>query len=156
MRRFQEWKNNWEKFYFPINVYGSHWILILVDKLAKEVVVFDSVAYINQYHVDKIFNLVKMLEDCTTTWKTIANSQNLCIQRQKDKVDCGYFTCWYAWQLAMNESVDRFGGNYEAVMKDIREDIMCSIIKRRIVIGDNTHRYIDSCYILAIHYNVYK
>jgi Ulp1 family protease len=47
-----EWKNNWEELYFPINVHGNHWILILVDKLAKKVVVFDSVANINQYMDD--------------------------------------------------------------------------------------------------------
>jgi len=89
------------------------------------------------------------MEDCTTTWMTIANSQNLCIQRQKDKVDCGHFTCWYAQQLAMNKSVDRFGGDYKAVMKDIREDIMCSIIKQRIVIGDDKQKH---CFLLYIGY----
>jgi hypothetical protein len=104
------------------------------------VVVFDSIAYINQYHVNKIFDLVKMMEDSNTTWKTFANSQNLCIQRQKDKVNCGYFTCWYARQLAINQSVDKFIGNYEAVIKDVREDIMCSIIKRRIIIGDDKQK----------------
>jgi hypothetical protein len=82
-----------------------------------------------------------MMEDCTTTWRAIANSQNLCIQRQNNKVNCGYFTCWYAWKLAMNESVNSFSGNYKVVMKDIREDIMCSIIKRRIVIGDDKQKY---------------
>jgi hypothetical protein len=49
----------------------------------KEVMAFDSIAHINQYHVDKIFDLVKMMEDSTTTWKTIADSQTLHIQRQK-------------------------------------------------------------------------
>jgi len=135
-----EWKNNWEELYFPINVHGNHWSLILVDKPAKAVVVFDSIAYINQYHVDKIFDLVKMMEDSTTSWKTIANSENIRIQRQKDRVNCGYFTCWYARQLAMNESVDKFDGEYEAFIKDIREDIMCSIIERKIVIGDDKQK----------------
>jgi hypothetical protein len=32
-----EWKNNWEELYFPINVHDNHWILILVDKPAKAV-----------------------------------------------------------------------------------------------------------------------
>jgi Ulp1 family protease len=91
-----EWKNNWEELHFPINVHDNHWILILVDKPAKAVVVFDSIANINQYHVNKIFDLVKMMEDSTTTWLTINNSENLHIQRQKDRVNCGYFTCWYA------------------------------------------------------------
>jgi Ulp1 family protease len=135
-----EWKNNWEELYFPINVHDNHWILILVDKPAKAVVVFDSIANINQYHVNKIFDLVKLMEDSTTTWSTIDNSQNNHIQRQKDRVNCGYFTCWYARQLAMNESVDKFDGEYEAVIQDIREDIMCSIIKRRIIIGDDKQK----------------
>ncbi len=120
-----EWKNNWEELYFPINVHDNHWILILVDKPAKAVVVFDSIAYFNQYQVNKIFDLVKMMEDSTTAWSTIDNSENHDIQRQTDRVNCGYFTCWYAWQLPMNESTDKFDGKYEAVIKDIREDIMC-------------------------------
>jgi len=103
-------------------------------------VVFDSIANINQYHLDKIFDLVKLMEDSTTTWSTIDNAQNIRIQRQKDRVNCGYFTCWYARQLAMNESTDKFDGEYEAVIKDIREDIMCSIIERRIVIGDDKRK----------------
>jgi Ulp1 family protease len=135
-----EWKNSWEELYFPNNVHDNHWILILVDKPAKAVVVFDSIANINQYHVNKIFDLVKLMEECTTTWSTIDNSQNIRIQRQKDRVNCGYFTCWYARQLAMNESVDKFDGEYKAFIKDIREDIMCSLIKRRIVIGDNKRK----------------
>jgi len=42
--------------------------------------------------------------------------------KTKDKVNCGYFICWYAWQLAMNKSVGKFVGDYKAVIKDIRED----------------------------------
>ncbi|MFN9979023.1 MAG: hypothetical protein ACK53Y_03875, partial [bacterium] len=97
-------------------------------------------ANINQYHLDKIFDLVKMMEDSTTAWSTIDNSENHDIQRQTDRVNCGYFTCWYARQLAMNESTDKFDGEYVAFIKDIREDIMCSIIERKIVIGDDKQK----------------
>jgi hypothetical protein len=54
-----------------------------------------------------------------------------------DNVNCRYFICWYAQKLVTNESIDWFGGNYEVAMKDIREDIMCSIIEQKIVIGDD-------------------
>jgi hypothetical protein len=40
----------------------------------------------------------------------------------------------------MNESVDKFDGKYKVVIKDIREDIMCNIIERRIVIGDDKQK----------------
>ncbi len=40
----------------------------------------------------------------------------------------------------MNESVDKFHGDYKAVIKDIKEDIMCSIIEQRIVIGDDKEK----------------
>jgi len=40
----------------------------------------------------------------------------------------------------MNESVDKFDGKYKAVIQDIREDIICSIIERRIVIGDDKRK----------------
>jgi len=40
----------------------------------------------------------------------------------------------------MNKSVDKVNGDYEAVIKDIKEGIMCSIIERRIVIGDDKQK----------------
>jgi hypothetical protein len=33
-----------------------------------------------------------------------------------------------------------FGNDYEVAMKDTREDIMCSIIEQKIVIGDDTQK----------------
>jgi hypothetical protein len=68
------------------------------------------------------------------------NDQNSCIQQQMDKVNCGYFTCWYAQQLVTNESIDWFGGDYEVAMIDIRENIMCSIIKQQNLIGDDKQK----------------
>jgi hypothetical protein len=44
------WTNTWERLFFPINVYNNHWILIVVDKIAKQVMVFDSLAISNQYY----------------------------------------------------------------------------------------------------------
>jgi hypothetical protein len=42
--------------------------------------------------------------------------------------------------LASNESIDLFGVDYKVAMKDIREDIMCRIIERKIVIRDDKHK----------------
>jgi CxxC motif-containing protein (DUF1111 family) len=57
-----------------------------------------------------------------------------------DAVNCGYFTCWYARQLVTNQSIQCFSGDYGVAVQDIREDIMCSIIDREIVIGDDKRK----------------
>jgi hypothetical protein len=42
--------------------------------------------------------------------------------------------------LVTNESIDWFGGDYEVAMIDIRENIMCSIIKQQNLIGDDKQK----------------
>ncbi len=124
----------------PINIYNNNRILIVVDKSAKQVMVFDSLAISNQYHAGKVFNSVKKMDDGTTKWIIVTNEESCHIQGQLDKANGRYFTCWYAWQLVTNESVDWFGGDYEVVRNNIRGDIMCSIIERKIAIKNDKQK----------------
>jgi hypothetical protein len=94
--------------------------------------VFDPVEKSNKYQAEKILNLVNEMEGSTAEWSIITNEHNTDIQRQSDAVNCGYFTCWYAWQLVINQSIQCFSGDYGVAVQDIREDIMCSIIERDI------------------------
>jgi hypothetical protein len=134
------WNNTWERLFFPINVWDNHWILIVLDKTTKQVMVFDSVKKSNKYQAEKILNLVNEMEGSTAEWSIVTNEQNSDIQRQSDAVNCGYFTCWYARQLVTNQSIQCFSGDHDAAVQDIREDIMCSIIEREIVIGDDKRK----------------
>jgi Ulp1 family protease len=134
------WNNTWERLFFPINVWDNHWILIVLDKTTKQVMVFDSVKKSNKYQAEKILNLVNEMEGSTAEWSIVTNEQNSGIQRQHDAVNCGYFTCWYARQLVTNQSIQCFSGDHDAAVQDIREDIMCSIIEREIVIGDDKRK----------------
>jgi Ulp1 family protease len=134
------WNNTWERLFFPINVWDNHWILIVLDKTTKQVMVFDSVKKSNKYQAEKILNLVNEMEGSTAEWSIVTNEQNSGIQRQRDAVNCGYFTCWYARQLVTNQSIQCFSGDHDAAVQDIREDIMCSIIEREIVIGDDKRK----------------
>ena len=102
--------------------------------------VFDSVKKSNKYQAEKILNLVNEMEGSTAEWSIVTNEQNSGIQRQRDTVNCGYFTCWYARQLVTNQSIQCFSGDYGVAVQDIREDIMCSIIEREIVIGDDKRK----------------
>jgi Ulp1 family protease len=54
-----KWNNTWKRLIFPINVYNNHWILIVVDKIVKQVMVFDSLAMSNQCHEDKVLTWLK-------------------------------------------------------------------------------------------------
>jgi hypothetical protein len=81
--------------------------------------------------------LVKEMEGSTAEWSIVTNDQNSDIQWQSDVVNCSYFTCWYARQLVTNQSIQHFSVDYGVAVQDIREDIMCSIIEREIVIGDD-------------------
>jgi hypothetical protein len=42
--------------------------------------------------------------------------------------------------LVTNESIDHSSDDYDVAMKDIREDIMCSIIEQKFFIGDDKQR----------------
>ncbi len=53
------WNNTWERLFFPINVYDDHWMLIVLDKTVKQVMVFDSLIVSNQYYANKVLNLVQ-------------------------------------------------------------------------------------------------
>ncbi len=134
------WNNTWERIFFPINIWDNHWILIVLNKTMKQVMVFDSVNKSNQYQAKKILNVVNEMEGSTAEWSIVTNDQNSDIQRQSDVVNCGYFTCWYAQQLVTNQSIQHFSGDYGVTVQDIREDIMCSIIEQEIVIGDDKRK----------------
>ena len=128
------------KVFFSVHVWPDHWILIVLDKTVKQVIVFDPIRVTNQYETKLFLKLVKEMEGSTAEWTIVTNVDNNEIQRQRDTVNCGYFTCWYARQLVTNQSIQCFSGDYGVAVQDIREDIMCSIIEREIVIGDDKRK----------------
>ena len=60
------------------------------------------------------------------------------IQRQSDSHSCAFFTCWYAYQLAIGGSVGTWPTNihWPSRVKDISTDVMISLVSRTLSIGD--------------------
>ena len=55
------------------------------------------------------------------------------IQRQTDLVNCGWFTCWYAYQIATNKSVAKWlGCDYDKEVRAIKKNIMLSLVDKKI------------------------
>jgi Ulp1 family protease len=71
------WNKIWERLFFPVHVMPDHWILIVLDKTTKQVMVFDSVNKSNQYQAKKILNLVNKMEGSTAEWSIITNERAL-------------------------------------------------------------------------------
>jgi Ulp1 family protease len=99
-------EQNLGKAFFPVHVWPDHWILIVLDKTVKQVIVFDPIRVTNQYHTKLVLNLVKEMEGSTAEWTIVPYVDNTEIQRQCDAINCGYFTCWYARQLVTNQSIN--------------------------------------------------
>jgi hypothetical protein len=53
------WNKIWERLFFPVHVWPNHWILIVLDKTVKQVIVCDPISVTNQYHTKIVLNLVK-------------------------------------------------------------------------------------------------
>ena len=127
MRKMTEFKNKfktiWKKLFFPINVNSNHWILLTIDKEEKAVKVFDSLGKKNEYYTSTLMKLVNKIKKKDEQWVVLDNSKDD-IQRQIDSVSCGWFTCWYAYQIATTKSVARWEGDYNNKIKAIERKIM--------------------------------
>ncbi len=86
-----------EKNIFNIN--NNHWILLTIDKEEKAAKVFDSLGKKNEYYTSMMMKFVNKIKKKDEQWVVLDNS-NDDIQRQIDSVSCGWFTCWYAYQIA--------------------------------------------------------
>jgi Ulp1 family protease len=108
LRKMTEFKNEfktlWKKLFFPINVYSNHWILLTIDIDEKAVEVFGSLGQKNEHFTKALLKVINQLKKKDEQWVVLDNS-TANIQRQHDSVCCGWFTCWYAYQIATNKSM---------------------------------------------------
>jgi Ulp1 family protease len=131
----------WEKLHFPMHK-NDHWFLIVADKAKKEILIYDSLAHANKYHFEVTLKLINKRKKRNEQW-TVNTQQHLDIQQQKDGVNCGYITCWYAHQIATDQSVTCWPKEYHKELKEMRENIMCSLIQKCIVTEMNKNKIWD-------------
>jgi Ulp1 family protease len=65
----------WEKLFFPIQ-HNDHWLLIVADKVDKEIKIYDLFAYANKHHFYVILTLVNKMKTKKENW-TIDTQQTL-------------------------------------------------------------------------------
>jgi hypothetical protein len=98
-------KNRKLKIIIPINVSYSHWIMAMIDPVAKKIHVIDPYQKVNEDIKNNIM----------TWWKWYANKfdlesdlvaeykiANLPLQPPKDAINCGVFVCMYIYYLMKN------------------------------------------------------
>jgi Ulp1 family protease len=128
----KKFRTEWKKLFFPVNAHSNHWILLTADVDEKTVKVYDSLGKSNETYTHLLLNIINQVKKKDEQWVVVDNT-TANIQRQMDLVNCGWFTCWYAYQIATNNSVAKWlGSNYEKEVRAIKKNIMLSLVDKKI------------------------
>ncbi|MFY7882084.1 MAG: Ulp1 family isopeptidase, partial [Fimbriimonas sp.] len=124
-----------ESVYLPLNVNDNHWILVVINWPGYRVDVYDSLDSKNEIVCGTFISLLRKCqkESDVNKWQAHNHYQEN-IQRQFDSYSCGYFTCWYAYQLVNNGTIGLFTDSYEVSVANIASKILISLIEASIVL----------------------
>jgi Ulp1 family protease len=128
------WPVSLDIMFMPINVNESHWILAVVNKFTKIVDVYDSMKYKNTKEIKLLCKKLDVGFDNNNAW-TINDHCKDNIQRQHDFHSCAFFTCWYAYQLALGKSVECWATNisWKKRVKVMSTNIYVSLVNKEIM-----------------------
>ena len=128
----KKFRTEWKKLFFPVNAHSNHWILLTADVDEKTVKVYDSLGKSNETYTHLLLNIINQVKKKDEQWVVVDNT-TANIQRQMDLVNCGWFTCWYAYQIATNKSVAKWlGCDYDKEIRAIKKNIMLSLVDKKI------------------------
>jgi Ulp1 family protease len=119
-----------EKLFLPIFIHGNHWILGVIHFTVRLVEIYDSLDGNNEDVASVIVNRMSDLYGKRKFWTFQINYRNSTIQRQNDNHNCAFFTCWYAYQLATNNPITPWDGDWDGKVKTIRRNVMNSLVTR--------------------------
>ena len=121
--------------YLPMNVNDNHWILVVVHWSRYLFEIYDSLDHKNVDISATFLTLVRKVqkESNTSHWQVLNHYHDHTVQRQMDGYSCGYFTCWYAYQLASSGSVGLFTESYQQSIANISLNIFLSFIEGKLV-----------------------
>ena len=71
--------------------------------------VYDLLGKPNETYTHLLLNIINQVKKKDEQWVVVDNT-TANIQQQTDLVNCGWFTCWYAYQIATNKSVAKWLG----------------------------------------------
>jgi hypothetical protein len=106
------------------------WILVIINWPGYSVDVYDS---LDNKNVDVCATFLTLLlkyqkESDGKHWQA-HNHYHENLQWQFDSYSCGYFTCWYAYQLVNNRMIGLFTNSYEDSIANIASKIVISLIE---------------------------
>jgi len=121
--------------YLPMNVNDNHWILVVVHWSRYLFEIYDSLDHKNVDISATFLTLVRKVqkESKISHWQVLNHYHDHTVQRQMDGYSCGYFTCWYAYQLASSGSVGLFTESYQQSIANISLNIFLSFIEGKLV-----------------------
>jgi len=122
------------KIFFPLHVNGNHWILVCIN---WETCQLDMYCPLNNRYPDVMFCLKRRINDIIGANKYVMVNQHYDdhdIMRQFDSHSCGFFVCWYAYQLASGLSLSKWTNcKWAKEIERISENVMISLIEKKIL-----------------------
>ena len=96
-------------FFFPCNSAGNHWVLYVADTVRQVITYLNPMKTTMGPTELRMIRCIKDLMDSklkgkqTVKWGDPEEPRHT---RQKDSINCGVFTMWYAEQMARNDSLE--------------------------------------------------
>jgi sentrin-specific protease 1 len=87
--------------YCPVNISRRHWILLVLNMQAKEIMVYDPQG---NEHPDTVGKYIQWLG--ASAWSAVYPKHKRRIPRQSNGYDCGVFVCMYASYLMQKHDFD--------------------------------------------------
>ena len=114
-------KNRKMKIVMPINVSYSHWIMAMIDLVAKKIYVIDPYQKVNEDIKDNVMKWWKWYSGKYNLESELAveyKIANIPLQPPKDAINCGIFVCMYIYYLMKN---NKFPTKKNFSSKDAKE-----------------------------------
>ena len=120
-----------DKIFFPINISGLHWALVVANMQLKQIVYFDSLYsdYNSTKYCNAIFEYIKNEHthkkgtDLSNEWKICQQEESM--PQQQNGYDCGVFVCVYGDLIACDKPL------HFTTINMCRERIKYSILRKK-------------------------
>jgi hypothetical protein len=112
-----------DMFLIPTFVYPNHWILTVIDKTQKKIIIHDPLGNTNKYpEIEK--QIMYILENCLNNHTSYVISYAQSSTRQTNGEDCGIFVMKFAKCILNNESTQ-----FRRKSTELRNELASDIVK---------------------------
>jgi hypothetical protein len=118
------------KIVIPINVAYSHWIMAMIDPVAKKIYVIDPYQKVNEDIKDNVMKWWKWYSSKFNLGSDLAveyKIPNIPLQPPKDVINCGVFVCMYIYYLMKSNKFPTKKNFSSKDAKELRKYILHNI-----------------------------